>query len=222
LEFKRALELNPNYADAHFRYAWAYLTPLGKSEQAIAEMKKALELDPFSRIYNTIFGMTYFYARKYDLAEEQLNKAIELNPDFFVTYYHFAWLYSQVGRYPDAISELTKGRLLSGDHRVKIAESEDVALRKAFAADGARGFWQQILREQEKIDPEVGEFDEPQVFARLGDKQKALEWIERSYEERSSLGTFLNVDPAFDSLRSDQRFGEIVRRMGLTPNAKAD
>src|SRR5579863_345659 len=221
-EFKRAIELNPNYADAHYRYAWTYLTPLGKSEQAIAEMKKALELDPFSRIYNTVFGMTYFYARKYDLAEEQLNKAIELNPDLFVTYYHFAWLYSQVGRYPDAISELTKGRLLSGDHRVKIAESEDVALRKAFAADGARGFWQQILREQEKIDPEVGEFDEPQVFARLGDKQKALEWIERSYEERSSLGTFLNVDPAFDSLRSDQRFGEIVRRMGLTPNAKAD
>ncbi len=222
LEFNRALEINPNYAEAHFRYAWSYLTPLGRSEQSIVEMKKALELDPFSRIYNTVFGMTYFYARKYDQAEEQLKKAIELNPDFFVTYYHFAWLYCQVRRYPDAISELTKGRLLAGDTRVKIAASEDVALRKAFAAEGASGFWQQILKEQEKIDPEIGEFDEPQIYARLGEKQKALEGLARNYEQRRALGTLLNVDPAFDSLHSDPRFGDLVRRMGLTPNAKAN
>jgi len=69
-EFKRAIELNPNYAEAHFRYAWAYLTPLGKSDQAIAEMKKPLKLDPFPRIYNTVFGVTYFYGRKYDQADE--------------------------------------------------------------------------------------------------------------------------------------------------------
>jgi TolB-like protein/Flp pilus assembly protein TadD len=221
-EFKRAIELNPNYADAHFRYAWTYLTPLGKSDQAIGEMKKALELDPFSRIYNTVFGLTYFYGRKYDQADEQFKKAIELNPDFFVTYYHLAWLYSQVGQYPNAISELTKGRLLSGDNRVKIAASEAVALRRAFAADGARGFWQQILREEEVIDPEIGGFGVPQVYARLGDKQKALERLNRSYEEREALGTLLNVDPAFDSLHSDQRFGDLVRRMGLTPNAKVN
>jgi tetratricopeptide (TPR) repeat protein len=182
-------------------------------------MKKALELDPFSRIYNTVFGLTYFYARKYDQAEEQFKKAIELNPDFFVTHYHFAWLYSQVGQYPNAISEVTKGRLLSGDDRtVKDATSEDVALRRAFAAQGARGFWQQIVAEQD----EIGEFDTPQVYARLGEKEKALEGLQHNYEERRSLGTLLNVDPAFDSLRSDQRFGDLVRRMGLTPSAKAD
>jgi adenylate cyclase len=67
-EFKRAIELNPNDADAHYRYAWNYLMPLGRSEQAISEMKKALELDPFSRIDNTIFGLTYFYGRGYDKA----------------------------------------------------------------------------------------------------------------------------------------------------------
>ena len=76
------------------------------------------------------------------------------------------------GGNPDAISELTKGRLLAGDTRVKIAASEDVALRKAFAAEGASGFWQQILKEQEKIDPEIREFDEPQIYARLGEKRR--------------------------------------------------
>lgn len=221
-EFTRAIALNPNYAEAHFRYAWTYLTPLGKSEQAIAEMKKALELDPFSRIDNTIFGLTYFYARKYDLAEAQFKKAIELNPDFFVTYYHFAWLYSQLGQYENAISELTKGRLLTGDDRVKIAANEDNVLRKAFATEAARGFWRQIQRENEKFGQSVGEFDTPQVYARLGENEKALQGLQRNYEVRRALGTLLNVDPAFDSLRSDQRFGDLVRRMGLTPNAKGE
>jgi TolB-like protein/DNA-binding winged helix-turn-helix (wHTH) protein/Tfp pilus assembly protein PilF len=221
-EFTRAIELNPNYAEAHFRYAWTYLTPLGKSEQGLAEMKKALELDPFSRIYNTVFGLTYFYAHRYDQAQEQFKKAVDLNPDFFVTYYHVAWLYSQLGQYQDAIAELTKGRLLTGDDRVKIATPEDIALRTAFAAQGAQGFWQQIQRENEKFGRSVGEFDAPQVCARLGEKEKALAGLERNYEERRALGTLLNVDPAFDSLRSDQRFGDLVRRMGLSSNAKGE
>jgi hypothetical protein len=74
----------------------------------------------------------------------------------------------------------------------------------------------------EKLARNIGEFDTAQAYARLGEKEKALEWLERDYEERKSLGTLLNVDPAFDSLRSDQRFGDLVRRMGLTPNAKSE
>jgi TolB-like protein/DNA-binding winged helix-turn-helix (wHTH) protein/Tfp pilus assembly protein PilF len=222
-EFKRAIELNPNYADAHFRYAWTYLTPLGKSEQAIAEMKKALELDPFSRIYNTVFGLTYFYARRYDEAQAQFTKAVGLDPDFFVTHYHFAWLYSQVGQFENATSELTKGRLLSGnDHTLKSAASEEVALRRAIAVEGDKGFWQQLLRSNQKSGRNIGEFDNAQIYARLGDKESALKGLERNYEERETLGTLLNVDPAFDSLHSDERFLDLVRRMGLTPNAKTE
>jgi TolB-like protein/DNA-binding winged helix-turn-helix (wHTH) protein/Tfp pilus assembly protein PilF len=215
-EFKRAIELDPNYADAHYRYAWNYLTPLGKSEQAIAEMKKALELDPFSRIDNTIFGCVLFYGRSNGRAQEQFDKAIQLNPDFFVTYYHAAWLYSQIGQYPKAITLLTKGRLLSGDDRAKIAAADEVALRKAFAAEGARGFWQQIQKH-----PDTGEFAMPQIYARLGDKEKALEGLELNYDEREALGTLVNVDPAFDSLRSDPRFQNLVKRMGLAADADA-
>jgi len=222
-EFKRALELNPNNAETHFRYALSYLVPQGQSETAIAEMKKALQLDPFSPIYNTVFGLTYFYARRYDQAQEQFKKAIELNADFFVTHYHLAWLYSQSGQYENAISELTKARLLSGDDRtVKAAAPDEVVLRKALAAQGARGFWQQLLQSNGKLVGNIGEFDLPQIYARLGDTQKALESLDRNYEERRALGTLLNVDPAFDTLRSDQRFGDLIRRMGLTPKAKTE
>ncbi|MGA7078899.1 MAG: tetratricopeptide repeat protein [Terriglobales bacterium] len=222
-EFKRALELNPNYAEGHFRYALSYLMPRGQSEDAIAEMKKALELDPFSPIYNTVFGLTYFYARRYDEAEAQFKKAIELNPDFFVTHYHLAWLYSQTGQYENAIGELTRARLLSGDDRtVKAAAPDEIALRKALAAEGASGFWRQLLQSNQKLVGNIGEFDAPQIYARLGDSRKALESLDRNYEERRALGTLLNVDPAFDVLRSDQRFGDLVRRMGLPPNAKTD
>lgn len=218
-EFKRAIELNPNYAEAHRRYAWNYLTPLGKSDEAIAEMKKALELDPFSRIDNTIFGCVYLYARRYQQSEGQFNKAVQLNPDFFVTYYHFAWLYVQLGRYPDAITQVTQGRLLSPDERVKTAKADEAKLRKAFAAEGARGFWQEMMRERVE-DSEIGGFGLPEIYARLGDKEDALKELERESEERFALGTLVNVDPAFDSLRSDPRFVDLVRRMGLAPSAK--
>ena len=157
-EFKRAIDLNPNDADAHFRYAWNYLTPLGKSEQAVSEMKKALELDPFSRIDNTILALTYFYGRRYDKALGQFQKAIELNPDFFVTYYHLAWLDAQVGQYPDAITALTEGRVKGYRSIVKIAKSDEVSLRKAFVAEGGNGFWREIQRQNQRDDPQIGEF----------------------------------------------------------------
>ena len=221
-EFQRAIAINPNYADAHYRYAWSYLTPLGRSQQSIDEMKKALELDPFSRTDNTILGCTYFYARRYDEASAQFENAIQLNPDFFVTYYHFAWLYAHTGQYPNAITELTKGRLLAGDRRAKTAVSSELALRKAVAAHGAKGFWQQIqMQSQRETAPERGEFGPAQVYARLGDNEKALKALERDYQQRESLATLVNVDPAFDSLRSDPRFKNLTWRMGLTQSAKA-
>jgi tetratricopeptide (TPR) repeat protein len=166
---------------------------------------------------NTVSGCIYFYARRYDEALAQFDKAIQLNPDFFVTYYHLAWLYAQLGNYPSAITELSKGRLLAGDDRAASAASQEATLRKAFVAQGPRGFWQQIQR-----DGEMGEFGSPQVYARLGDKEKALASLERDYEERETLGTLMNVDPAFDSLRADPRFLDLVQRMGLTPGATGD
>ena len=120
-ELRRAIELNPNSALAHFFLSSYYLNPLGNSEQAIAEMKKALELDPLSPIFNAYLGLDYFYARQYDQALFQYNKTVAVYPDFHITHYWLAWLYSQRGQYPDAITEITKARLLEGGERAKWA-----------------------------------------------------------------------------------------------------
>jgi TolB-like protein/DNA-binding winged helix-turn-helix (wHTH) protein/Tfp pilus assembly protein PilF len=213
-EFKRAIELNSNCADAHFYYSWYLLTPLGRPEPAIAEMKKALELDPLAGIYNTVLGLSYYYARQYDQALQQFNKTLTLNPNFFITPFHLAWLYSQLGQYPEAITELTKGRLLRGDDHAKVA-ADEIALRKKFAAQGAKGFWQEIQEGNERDSTNVGEFDIPQVYARLGEKEKAMVSLERNFQDRAPLVTLLKVDPALETLHSDPRFIELLRRMNL-------
>jgi len=213
-EFKRAIELNANCADAHFYYSWYLLTPLGRSEEAIAEMNRALELDPLSGIYNTVLGLSYYYARQYDQALQQFNKTLTLDPDFFIAPFHLAWLYSQLGQYPEAITELTKGRLLRGDDHAKVA-ADEMALRKAVAAQGAAGFWHEIRKWNEGDYPNVGEFDVPQAYARLGEKEKAMVSLERNFEKRAPLVTLLKVDPALDTLHSDPRFEDLLRRMNL-------
>jgi adenylate cyclase len=212
-EFQRAIELNANCADAHFYYSWYLLTPLGRSEQAIAEMK-ALELDPLSGIYNTVLGLSYYYARQYDQALQQFNKTMTLAPDFFIAPFHLAWLYSQLGQYPEAITELTNGRFLRGDDHAKVA-ADEIALRKVFAAQGAKGFWQEIQKWNERDFPNVGEFDIPQVYSRLGEKEKAMVSLERNFEDRAPLVTLLKVDPALDTLHSEPRFNDLLRRMNF-------
>ena len=213
-EFKRAIELNANCTDAHFYYSWYLLTPLGRSGEAIAEMKRALELDPLSGIYNTVLGLSYYYARQYDQALQQFNKTLTLDPDFFIAPFHLAWLYSQLGQYPEAITELTKGRLLRGDDHAKVA-ADEMALRKAVAAQGAAGFWHEIRKWNEGDYPNVGEFDVPQAYARLGEKEQAMVSLERNFEKRAPLVTLLKVDPALDTLHSDPRFEDLLRRMNL-------
>jgi adenylate cyclase len=213
-EFKRAIELNSNCADAHFYYSWYLLTPLGRPEPAIAEMKKALELDPLAGIYNTVLGLSYYYARQYDQALQQFNKTLTLDPNFFITPFHLAWLYSQLGQYPEAIIELTKGRLLRGDDHAKVA-ADEIALRKKFAAQGAKGFWQEIQNWNERDSTNVGEFDISQVYARLGEKEKAIVSLERNFEGRAPLATLLKVDPVLDTLHSEPRFNDLLRRMNL-------
>jgi TolB-like protein/DNA-binding winged helix-turn-helix (wHTH) protein len=216
LQFERAIELNPNSAQAHFHLSLSYLTPLGRSSDAIAEMRKALELDPLSPIYNTVMGLTYFFGRQYQAAHVQLDKTLRLYPDFYIAHAHIAWLYTQVGDYPSAITELVKYRhLTTSETPLQLADFES-ALRRGLVAQGPRGFWLGILKSME--DGPGGQQDafvESQVYARLADADKAIDALLHEYRYRSFFVTFIKVDPAYDSLRSDGRFVSLVQRMGL-------
>jgi len=214
-QLTRAIALNPNSAYAHFLFSDYYLTPVGRSDQAILEMRKGLALDPLSPIFNTILGQTLYFARQYQASLEQYRKALQLSPDFFVAHAQLVWLYAELDDYPNAIAEMTKTRLLTGSSAQKVAADES-ALRKAFAAQGSQGFWQQVrVVQQDGWFP--GGFFDAEIAARLGETDLGLELLRRDYQQRLDYISWIKIDPLLDSLRSDPRFVTLLRSLGLDP-----
>jgi non-specific serine/threonine protein kinase len=143
-EFQRAIQLNPGYATAHYFYGYADLCPMGRFEEAIAELKIAVELDPFSGIINTNLGGTLYYARKYDEAIAQCRKTLEIDPNFALAHVALAGVYEQKGMYEEALAELQKLKL--PPNNLSRLEPEGIAqMRQAYAVSGAQGYWQKQL-----------------------------------------------------------------------------
>ncbi len=212
-EFKRALDLNPNYANAHYFYALVYLIPMGRLDEAIREMQRAVELDPLSTIINTNLGWAYYFARQYDRAIEQCRKALELDPNLAPPHRRLMEAYEQKGMFSEAVQEFANAVLWGGG---PAAAGE---LRGAYASGGAQGYWQKrldlaLVRSRQAYVPPSTIAG---LYARLGQKDKAFEWLEKTYSERDEWLRFLKVDPQFDSLQSDPRFAGMVRRLGLPP-----
>jgi len=206
-ELKRALDLNPNYADAHGMNG-TYLTAMGRFDEAIAARKRALDLDPASPLYTVMVGWPHFYARRYDEAITWYRKALELDPNFSQAHTDIGLCYFQQGKYDEGVAETLKARSLSG------APPETVeALRQAYAVAGKTGYWRKELElaRRSKTSP----WRMARIHAELGDKDQAFAWLNKAYEERVSLMTFLKVTPIFDGLRDDARFAELLRRIGL-------
>jgi tetratricopeptide (TPR) repeat protein len=175
-------------------------------------MKRAIELDPLSPVYNTSLGFTFYQARQYGRALEQYNRTLVLQPDFFITHGQLALLYAQTGQYPNAISEITKFRALIAARSNNEIAADGVALKKAFAAQKALGFWQEIQRQRPR---DAAPFQETQMYIGLGDIDMALDSLQLDYEQRDFFMIFLGVDPIFDSLRPDSRFKSVIRQIGL-------
>jgi tetratricopeptide (TPR) repeat protein len=219
-EFERAIELNPNYANAHLFYSGGYFTPMGQHENAIAEMKKALELDPFSPPLNNYMGMAYLFAGDYEKSLAQFERTIDLAPTFPIAHYFFAGLLEEMGNYERAIAEGEKGDLLSGSSPEE-AEADAARSRKALQTGGVKAYWQLQLR----MRLEAYRHSRPgyptalhiaALYARIGDKENALRWLEKSYENREGQSlTLVRSMPSFRDLRSDPRFLDLLRRMGL-------
>src|SRR5713226_4616 len=219
-EFLKAIELNPNYSNAHLFYAGAYLTPMGRHEEAIAEMKKTLELDPLSLPLNNMMGSTYLWAGDFEKSLQQFQHTIELDPTFPLVHFFLAGLFAELGRYEEAIKENERGELLLGVSPEEAA-AEAAEFRKAFRSRGPQGYWQKNLDDILKAHKRAGTryFEAVAVagaYARAGDKKNALRWLEKSYEDREGQHiTLVRWDPDFKSLRGDPRFADLLRRMGL-------
>jgi TolB-like protein/DNA-binding winged helix-turn-helix (wHTH) protein/Tfp pilus assembly protein PilF len=208
-EFRRALELNPGYATAHHWYAW-HLSLLGRYDEAIEEMRKAENLDPLSLIINADLAELLVLAHSYDESIQQSRKTIEMDPNFALAHNQLAQAYLQKHMNDEAVAELQKAAQLSGRSPTVMAN-----LARGYAAAGKRSEAIKLLGDLKKRSNSTYSHGSEiaVIYAALGDRDQAMNWLEKSYEERFNPGVLLR--PGFDPLRSDPRFRDLVRRIGL-------
>jgi len=210
-EFERAIQLNPNYAMAHHWLSWGPLTALARFDRAIAEGKRAVELDPLSLINNAdLGGNVYLNARRYDEAIAQLRKTIEIDPRFYIAHYYLGQAFQLKGQRTEAITEYQKAVELNDD-------PEALAyLGQAHARAGQRDEAQKILahlREEAKS-RYVSGYAMALMFMGLGDKEQAIDALERAYREGAGNDLFtIRVDPMLDDLRGDPRFEALAEKV---------
>lgn len=210
-EYKRALELSPGYAIAHQWYG-NFLSAMGRSEEAIHSTLRARELDPLSLIINTNVGWVYHLARQHDRALEEARKALEMDPQFYWAHLLMGRVYEAKRMQAEAIAAFEKAASLSAGNSMVVAE-----LGHAFAVGGRRSEARGILRRLELVEQGTyrSPYDVALVYIGLGDKDRAFEWLEKSYAGRARALGFAKVEPRLDALRSDPRFIDLLRRMGL-------
>jgi len=217
-EFQQALKLNPSDPYAHLFYSNSYLSPLGRHDEAIAEIKKAIELDPFSPRIQSFLGRTYIWARRYDDALTHLQKTTQIFPSYAIDHQRLAHLYAYRGEYDKAISEETRTRILAGEEPRSVLRLE-TSLRNAVATRGPRGYWERLLELSHRPDnpPEAYTTNDGLaiLYVRLGERTKALQALEQAYKERQLHMTEIGIEPAFDELQSEPRFQELLRQVGV-------
>ncbi len=211
-EYKRAIELNPSHATAHHWYA-EFLSHMGRHEESTAEAKRALEIDPLSLIINALVGWLFYEARQYDRAIEQLQKTLEMEPSFIVAHFFLAFPYVQKAMYNEAIAEVQKAMDLSG-RGIPLFLAQ---LGAIYSYSGKRDEANKVLDELHELSKQrnVSPFYVALIHVGLGQKNQAFEWLEKAYEDRDHWLESLKVDPMLDSVRSDPRFTELLKKMGL-------
>jgi TolB-like protein/DNA-binding winged helix-turn-helix (wHTH) protein/Tfp pilus assembly protein PilF len=216
--FRRAIELDPNDPYGHFFYSNSFLSPTGRHDEAIAEMKRAIELDPLSTRIQCFAGRTYIWARHYDDALAQFQRVNQLDPNFALNHERLAHFYAIVGKLNEAIDEDAKARTLVGEKNESVLQKAGL-LRQALAAHGAQGYWQEQLQlsqgAQNPPEAYTSPFGLAIIYSHLSDKDRAIANLEIAYAERNEEMTNLAIEPQFDSLRSDPRFADLERRVGI-------
>jgi TolB-like protein/DNA-binding winged helix-turn-helix (wHTH) protein/Flp pilus assembly protein TadD len=212
-EFRRAIELNSNYTNAHHWYSH-FLIAMGRFEESLAESRKCIELNPLDPGMKVHLGEHYRYARQYDRAIPQLLNAIEMDPSRYRAHDELGRAYEQKGMHVEAVAEFERGVATSQEGSATLA-----SLGAGYAAAGRRNEALGIVRrlKLESRDEYVPAYGLAEIYAVLGNKEEAFAWLEKAYEERSSALAYLKVEPRLDSLRPDAHFQDLVRRMRLGP-----
>ncbi len=209
LEFKRAAELNPNLAAVHFSYSFFLITQ-GRADEAVRAAKRSRELDPLRGNINLDMGYIYYFARQYDLAFEQYNTGVELRPDNGPAYYGRGFTYAALGRHNEALADYKEMQRLSGEFT-----GLDCYIGVSLAKTGKVAEARAILQSLETGKKYVSPAELAILYTALGQRDKALASLERAFAERDSQIQYLLIEPNYDGLRSEPRFAELVRKVGL-------
>jgi len=216
-EFKRSLELGPTYPTANHWYA-EYTMTMGRHDEAMVRIRKSQDLDPLSLIINVSVGWSLYFARRYNDAIEQLRRTLDLDPNYPVTHWILGLLLRNTGRYEEAIAEGEKGVNFSGGSPLMRA-----ALAHTLGTAGRTKDAVQILDELTKLAQQ--KYVAPYFFAGihigLGENQRALEYLEKSYEEHSHWLIYLPLDPSMDALRDNPGFQSLMQRVGVPATTSA-
>jgi tetratricopeptide (TPR) repeat protein len=215
-EFKRAIELNPGYATAHQWYAIC-LAITGRIEEAKAEMRRALDIDPTSPNMNADMGQLLYFERDYDGAIAYCRKALETDPDFFFAHGYLFDIYMKKGMYDQAIESYFESVRTSFSDSAKRSLSDVKAqYMGVYRNTGIRGFLQGFIKENKNVaSPYYSAWGAARCYALLDEREQALSWLEKACESHLFLVPFIAVDPIFDQLRPEPRFQSLLRRMGL-------
>jgi serine/threonine protein kinase/tetratricopeptide (TPR) repeat protein len=210
-DFKKALELNSGYGTARLWYA-LYLASMGRAEEAIAEVKRAQEVDPLSLVINLNVSRVLYFAREYDRAADQCLKTIEMYPGFFLGYRRLGQIYERKRMYAEALAEFDKSLALAANN------SETISVKGyTLAAAGRMAEAEQVLAELKGLSEQiyVSPYSLSRVLFGLGREDEAFEYLEKTYQERHGILVYLKVEPLFDGLRSDPRFVSMLQRLNL-------
>jgi tetratricopeptide (TPR) repeat protein len=209
--YQQAVRQSPTYPTA-CQWHGEYLVAMGRMDQGLSELKRARDLDPLSLTINAEIGLALYWARRYDLAIEQLERTIELEPNFFRVHLYLGMVYERKMMCREAIAEFEKAK------RINENPCTVAGLGLAYASFGDRAKAEKLL--EQLLELSRGRYVSSAaiavVYSGFGDQvDQTLEWLERAYAERSGLLVWLNVWPIFDSIRSDIRFIDLLQRIGF-------
>jgi DNA-binding winged helix-turn-helix (wHTH) protein/TolB-like protein len=218
-DFKKSIELNPGYATAHQWYA-TLLEIEGRNDEGKAELRRALEINPTSYNFLADLGQLHYFSHEYDKAKEFCNKALEIYPDFPYAHVYLRSIYLQTGENDAAVDESHKAyyaRYLADNRSATetAGMQKEVAKQKEiYRQGGIRKFMEYSLNVANDSDPSSS-YGHAMFYAFLGEKEKALDNLEKAFEARAFMMAWVKADPVFDDLRSEPRYQAILKKMGL-------